>query len=140
MCVCVCIYIYIYIVTYFTIIDIYGCFGVFPSDSAARIHLQCRSGEMPVRFLGQEDPLEEGMATHSSIPAWRIPWTEEPGGLQCLGSQSRTQLKQLSTHTCTHGCFGFIFALLSLSKYKNKPIISNQNNNNNRLTPHSQAT
>ena len=32
-----------------------------------------------VRSLGQEDPLEEGMATHSSIPAWRIPWTEEPG-------------------------------------------------------------
>ena len=37
--------------------------------------------------LGQEDPLEEGVATHSSIPAWRIPWTEEPGGLQCIGSQ-----------------------------------------------------
>ena len=34
-----------------------------------------------VQSLGQEDPLEEGMATHSSIPAWRIPWTEEPGGL-----------------------------------------------------------
>ena len=34
-----------------------------------------------VRSLGQEDPLEEGMATHSSILAWRIPWTEEPGGL-----------------------------------------------------------
>ena len=38
--------------------------------------------ETPVRSLGQEDPLEEGMATHSSILAWRIPWTEEPGGLQ----------------------------------------------------------
>ena len=36
--------------------------------------------------LGQEDPLEEGMATHSSILAWRIPWTEEPGGLQSMGS------------------------------------------------------
>ena len=35
---------------------------------------------------GQEDPMEEGMATHSSIPAWRIPWTEEPGGLQSIGS------------------------------------------------------
>ena len=34
---------------------------------------------------GQEDPLEEGMATHSSILAWRIPWTEEPGGLQSMG-------------------------------------------------------
>ena len=37
--------------------------------------------------LGQEDPLEEGMATHSSILAWEIPWTEEPGGLQSMGSQ-----------------------------------------------------
>ena len=36
--------------------------------------------------LGQEDPLEEGTATHSSILAWRIPWTEEPGGLQTMGS------------------------------------------------------
>ena len=40
-----------------------------------------------VRSLGQEDPLEEEMATHSSIFAWRILWTEEPGGLQSMGSQ-----------------------------------------------------
>ena len=40
-----------------------------------------------VLFLGQEDPLEEEMATHSSILAWEIPWTEEPGGLQFIGSQ-----------------------------------------------------
>ena len=39
------------------------------------------------RFLGWEDPLEEGMATHSSVLAWRIPWTEEPGELQSIGSQ-----------------------------------------------------
>ena len=43
--------------------------------------------EMRVRFLGQEDPLEKEMATHSSIRAWRRPWTEEPGRLQSLGSQ-----------------------------------------------------
>ena len=43
--------------------------------------------EIQVQSLGQEDPLEEGMATHSSILAWRIPWTEEPGGLQSMGSQ-----------------------------------------------------
>ena len=48
--------------------------------------------EMRVQSLGQEDPLEEGMATHSSIPAWRIPWTEEPGGLQSMGvTKSQTQ-------------------------------------------------
>ena len=42
--------------------------------------------EMWVRSLSQGDPLEEGMATYSSILAWRIPWTEEPGGLQSIGS------------------------------------------------------
>ena len=48
-----------------------------------------------VRELGsvQEDPLEEGMATHSSILAWRMPWTEEPGRLQSMGSLSWTWLK-----------------------------------------------
>ena len=43
--------------------------------------------------LGQEDPLEKGMATHSSIIAWRIPRIEEPGGLQSMESQSRTRLR-----------------------------------------------
>ena len=43
--------------------------------------------EMQVQSLDWEDPLEEGMATHSSILIWRIPWTEEPGGLQFMGSQ-----------------------------------------------------
>ena len=43
--------------------------------------------ETRVRSLGREDPLEKEMATHSSILAWRIPWTEEPGGLQSTGSQ-----------------------------------------------------
>ena len=47
--------------------------------------------EMGVRSLGWED-LMKGMATHFSILAWRIPWTEEPGGLQSMGSQSWTQL------------------------------------------------
>ena len=42
---------------------------------------------MPVQIMGWEDPPEEGMATHSSILAWRIPWSEEPGGLQSTGSQ-----------------------------------------------------
>ena len=40
-----------------------------------------------VQSLGLDDPLEEGMATHSSLLAWRIPWTEEPGGLQSTGSK-----------------------------------------------------
>ena len=45
-----------------------------------------------VQSLGREDPLKKEMSTHSSILAWRIPWTEEPGGLPSMGSQSRTQL------------------------------------------------
>ena len=48
--------------------------------------------ELRIQFLGQADPLEEEMATHSSILAWKIPWTEHPGGLQSIGLQSRTQL------------------------------------------------
>ena len=51
-----------------------------PSANAGDINYATQS-------LGQEDPLEEGMETHSSILAWRIPWTEEPGGLQSMGSQ-----------------------------------------------------
>ena len=43
--------------------------------------------EMQVRPMGWEDPLEKEMATHSSILAWKIPWTEEPGGLQLMGWQ-----------------------------------------------------
>ena len=55
---------------------------------------------MPVQSLGQEDPLEEAMATHSSIIARKIPWTEKPGGIQSMGSQkSWTGLKRLGTRT-----------------------------------------
>ena len=55
---------------------------------------------MRVQSLGLEDPLEEGMATHSGILAWRIPWTKEPGGLQSIGLQRIGQEKQLSIHAC----------------------------------------
>ena len=47
--------------------------------------------KMRVRSLGRKDALEEGMATHSSILAWRVPWTEEAGRLQAIGSQSRAE-------------------------------------------------
>ena len=65
--------------------------------------------ETRVQSLGQEDPLEEEMVIHSSILAWRIPWTEEPGGLQSMGSQSQTQLR---SWTHTHPEVGlFVFLL-----------------------------
>ena len=72
---------------------------------------------MQARSLGRQESLEKGMATHSSILAWRIPWTEEPGGLQSMGSQrvtQRTGLKQL--HTCTHT------SSLSLTSGDQKPL------------------
>ena len=58
--------------------------GLFPSGSNSKI-LQCKRPQ--IQFLGYEDPLEEGRAIHSSILAWRIPWTEEPGRLQSMGLQ-----------------------------------------------------
>ena len=57
----------------------------FPGDSVVKNRLPTQ--EMGVRTLGQKDPLEKEMATHSSILAWEILWTEEPGGLQSMGSQ-----------------------------------------------------
>ena len=53
---------------------------------------------MWVQSLGQEDLLEKEMATHSNILAWKIPWMEEPGGLQSMGSQSQTQLSDFTFH------------------------------------------
>ena len=54
--------------------------------------------ETRVRTLGWEDPLEEGMTTHSSILAWRIPWTEEPGGLQSMGHKVSDLTEQLNNN------------------------------------------
>ena len=57
-----------------------------------------------VRFLGWEDPLEKTMATHSSTLAWKIPWTEEPGGLQSMGLQESDTTERLHFHfslSCT---------------------------------------
>ena len=54
-----------------------------------------------VQSLGREDPLEEGMATHSSILAWRIPWTEEPGGLPSQGLKE-SDTTEVTYHACTH--------------------------------------
>jgi len=65
---------------------------------------------MQVRFLGWEDPLEEEMATHSSILAWRIPRTEEPGKLQsCRVSKSQTRLKRLNMQGGRAVTDGFIW-------------------------------
>ena len=61
--------------------------------------------ETRVQSLGWEDPLEKEMATHSSILAWKIPWMEEPGRLQSMGSQkSQTQLSDFTMCVCVVCC------------------------------------
>ena len=71
-----------------------------------------------VQSLGQEDPLEKRMATHSSILAWRIPWTEEPGGLQFMGLQRVRH--NWATNTLTNmECVLLIFFLISLNTKHN---------------------
>ena len=60
----------------------------FPNGSAVKNPPAMQEmKETWARPLGQEDPLEEGMATHSSLPPWKVPWTADPGGLQSMGSQ-----------------------------------------------------
>ena len=65
-------------------------------------NLPANTGDVREWFqtLGGEDPLEKGMAPHSSILAWRIPWTEQPGRLWSIGSQRVRENKPLSTHAC----------------------------------------
>ena len=69
----------------------------FPGGSDSK-ESTCNAGDLG-SIHGLEDALKEGMATHSSILAWRIPWTEEPGGLQSTGSQNQTQPSDL--HLCS---------------------------------------
>ena len=75
-----------------------------------------------VPFLGGEDYMEEKMSTHSNILAWKIPWTEEPGGLQSMGVTKNWM--RLSTHTLRHVFQGFLkiyfISLLAMPKTFNK--------------------
>ena len=66
-----------------------------------RICLPMQETEMWIRSLGREDPLKKEMATHSSLLAWEIPWTEEPVGLQSMGSQ-RVRHDCATEYTYTH--------------------------------------
>ena len=83
-----------------------GCLHlIFPLPSGStgkELTCQCRRHDRQVRCLGREDCLEKAMATLSSILAWKIPWTEKPGGWQPTESQSWTQLSVQHIHTHTH--------------------------------------
>ena len=83
-------------------------FAGFPGGSAVKnLPAMQETQEMWVRSLGREDPLEEGMATHSSLLAWRVSWTEEPGRLQSMGHKesdtTETTVRTCSTHVILHG-------------------------------------
>ena len=82
----------------------------FPCGSVVKNHLPMQKAqEMWVQFLGLEDPLEEEMATYSSILAWKIPWTEEPGRLQSRGLQRFGQNWETEhTHIINYGHMLFI--------------------------------
>ena len=71
--------------------------------------------EKPVQSLGQEDPLEKDLATHSSILAWRIPWTEEPGGLHSMGLQELDTTWRLNHHVGISFLNLWIFFALGLA-------------------------
>ena len=86
-----CIYIYIHIYTY-----------IWASLVAQIVKNLPAMQETQVPSLGQEDPLEERMATHSSFLAWRIPWTEEPSGLQSMWSQRVRHDWATKVRTHTH--------------------------------------
>ena len=75
----------------------------FPAGSAEKnLPTVQETQEMWVRFLDWEDPLEEPMATHSSILAWRVPWTEEHGRLQSVGLQESDRTA-VTEHACASG-------------------------------------
>ena len=76
-----------------------GCVPDSLIDKSMKDLMQKASKSKPMFALGREDPLEKGMATHSSILVWRIPWTEEPGGLQFMGvTKNPTQLSDYHTN------------------------------------------
>ena len=86
----------------------------FPSGSVVKNPPAMQeTQEMQVWSLGWEDPLEEEMATHSSILAWRIPWTEEPDGLPSIGSQTVGH-NWVTEHTHTHPAKIIAFLLSEL--------------------------
>ena len=81
---------------------VHSLFIIWASLVAQMVRNPSPMQEMLVQSLGQEDPLEKEMATHSSILAWRIPWTEEPGGLQSMGLQRVGQnLVTKQQHSCS---------------------------------------
>ena len=90
------------LVTFIHLRRVYPSLGASPVAQMVK-HLPAMQ-ETQVQFLSQEDSLEKGMVTHSSILVWKIRWTEEPGGLQFIGSQ-RVRHNWATNHAHTHSSF-----------------------------------
>jgi len=110
------IYIYIYITEYYSAIEKEWNNAIFSNLDGPRDYyglpqwLSCKESTRSAGTAGNSssipgsgDPLEEGMAAHSSVLAWKIPWTEEPDRLQSIGWQTQTWLKQLSMSMRDYG-------------------------------------
>ena len=111
-----------------------GPFNIVPGCSDDQ-ESACNAGDSWPWSLGQEDSLEKRMATHSSILAWSIPWTEEPGRLQSMGSQSQTRVSDWHKKQTPHpggGCW-------LLDAYNNIPKTSPSYLNTNQLEGSPQA-
>ena len=83
--------------------ELESCMGCFPGSSDGKAST-CNAGDQGSKFLGWNDPLEKEMATHSRTLAWKIPWMEEPGRLQSMGSQRVGHDWATSLYHCI-GCF-----------------------------------
>ena len=108
-------------ITFFSFISTFLCI-IGASLVAQRLKRLPAMQETWVQSLGQEDPLEKEMATHSSILAWRIPWMEEPGGLQSTGSQRvghdwATSLSFCIISCCSFSCEICVIEEFHVSKY-----------------------
>ena len=94
----VCIYIYILCICICVCVCVCVCVYMWGFSGGMAVKNPPAMQETRVGPLGREDPLEEGMATHSSILAWRIPWTEEPGGLQAPQGCKELDMTEVTEH------------------------------------------
>ena len=90
--------------------------------------------ETQVQFLGREDLLEKEMTTHSSIFAWKIPWMEEPGRLQSVGSQRVGHDSVTSLHSCIHPLLFLWFKAWFGTVYSRSSILGNPSFNNSQVS------
>ena len=111
------VFVYVYTICYGNVYNLYVHTHIYMGFLGGSVvkNLPAKQ-EMQVRSLGQEEPLEEEMATHCSALAWKMPWTEEPGGLQSMGSQRiRYDLATKQQHIYVHLIHIYIILMYNLT-------------------------